>query len=347
MDEFKKVFAAYDAALQKGISTSSLNGGTGSSTLTTRQDLDSVIVNLANRNTPFRDLAKRTQGQGAAFTFDTASSVYASGDPSSNPRDMVYADGGLPTARTTTYGTKIVSYVALGYSGSVTGLAQATGESLVDLYAAEVEKGTRAVIQGEEWLDFWGSTTTLSPVTNLAQYSGVDELITTNIVNAAGAAVSKRLIDQATRMIAERGGQATHIFASIQSAQNINALYNQYSQVIINGEDRQALTLGNMVKNVSTVAGVLDIVPDFFVNPSNTYPISTGASSTVDGNLTSTIFILAMPFIEVRDLKKLGMQELGVVADKRSFYVNEYSALKMTAEPWCAKITNVLDTIQS
>ena len=345
MSDFKKIFAAYDTTLQKGISTSSLNGGTGSSTLTTRQDLDSVIVNLANRNTPFRDMVARTQGQGAAFTFNTSSSLYAAGDPTQNPRDMVYADGGLPETRTTTYNTKIVPYVSVGYAGSVTGLAQATGESLVDLYAAEVEKTTRAVIQGEEWLNFWGSTATPSPVTGLPQYAGMDQLITTNVVDAQGAPVSKFLLDEATNLIAQHGGQASHIFTSFRTAQNLNNIYNIYSQVIINGNDRQALTFGNMVKNVSTIAGVLDIVPDFFINPGNTYPLSTGASSTPSGNATSTIFIVAMPFIEMRDLKKLGVEELGRVADYRKFFVNEYTALKLTAEPWCAKIINVNDAI--
>ncbi len=39
------------------------------------------------------------------------------------------------------------------------------------------------------------------------------------------------------------------------------------------------------------------------------------------------------------------MEELGRVGDKRSIYVNEYTAMKLTAEKWCAKITNVADAI--
>lgn len=345
MSDFKKILAAYDTNVQKGINTSSLNGGSGTSTLTTRQDLDSVIVNLANRNTPFRDKVRRTRGQGAAFTYNTKTALFAAGDPSTNPRDMVYADGGLPTARTTEYETHIVPYVSIGLNGSVTGLAEASGESLIDLYAAEVESTTRAVIQGEEWLDFWGSTSTMSPTTGLPQYAGLDQLITTNVIDALGQPISKYLFDQAANLVAQNGGQADTVYASYRSAANLNNLYNVYSQVIINGNDRQALTYGNMVKNVSTIAGVLDIVPDFFLNPGNSYPLSNGVSSTPSGATTSTIFIIPHQFVEMRDLKPLGMEELGRVADYRKFYVNEYTAMKLTAEKWCAKIVNVGDTL--
>jgi hypothetical protein len=48
----------------------------------------------------------------------------------------------------------------------------------------------------------------------------------------------------------------------------------------------------------------------------------------------------------MKDLKSIGMEELGRTADLKSFYVNEYSALKLTAEPWCGKITNVLEVTQ-
>lgn len=339
MQDIRKIIADVESSVKKGIDTTSLNGGTGSATLTTRQDLDSVIVNLSNRQTPFRDMVKRTKGQGAAFTFNTTSSLYSAGD-NTNPRETFYADGGLPKMRTTKYGTKIVSYKAIGYEGEVTGLAQASGESILDLYATEVERTTRAVIQAEEWLAFFSSTT-VANTSSLYGFAGLDELITTNVIDAAGGAISKALLDKAAKRIASQGGMATHIFTSLGVAADINNLYNNYSQVIINGNDRQALMFGNMVRNVSTIAGVWDVVGDFFLNPGNTYPNAGGTSSYPTGAATSTAFVMAMPFVEMRDLKTIGMEELGRVADKRSFYVNEYTALKLTAEPWCAKIINI------
>lgn len=343
MDKIRKILSYNENRLAKGINTGSLSANGTANTMTIRQDLDPVITDLTNRNTPFRDAARREAGQGEAFTFNTYESLFG-GAENTSPREMFYEDGGLPEEKTTQYGTKVVQYRSLGSKGSVTGLAQAQAQSLVDLYASEVQKTTQRVIQAEEWLAFWSSTTTANTNGEFG-FPGLDELITTNVVDANGAAISKTLIDQAAEKIAQRGGQATHIFTSIRVGINIDNLFNQYAQVVINQNDRDSLRLGNKVRDVSTVAGVLSLVPDFFLNPGNTYPLPNGSSSFPSGATTSTVFVLAMPYISMKDLKPLGMEELGRTADKREFYVNEYTALKLTAEPWCAKITNVADTL--
>lgn len=343
MDKIKKILRSQENQLAKGITTGDLSANGTTGTMTVRQDLDPVITDLTNRNTPFRDAVRREPGQGEAFTFNTYDSLFG-GSEDSNPREAFYADGGLPEEKTTEYGTKVVSYKSLGYKGSVTGLAQAQAQSLVDLYASEVQKTTQRVIQSEEWLAFWSDTTTANTNGEYG-FPGLDELITTNVVDAGGAAISKSLIDQATEKIAQRGGTATHLFTSIRVGINIDNIFNQYAQVVINQNDRDNLRLGNKVRDISTVAGVLSLTPDFFLNPGNTYPLPNGTSSFPSGATTSTVFILAMPYISMKDLKPLGMEELGRTADKRDFYVNEYTGLKLTAEPWCAKITNVSDTI--
>jgi len=343
MDNFKKTLADVEGAVKKGISTSNeVWGNTNSSTaLTVRQDLSADIVNLGNRNTPFRDMVTKAPGQGAAFTFNTKKSLFMPGDNTS-PREVFYADGGLPTMRSTQYGTTTVAYKAIGYEGEVTGLAQASGESIVDLYATEVESTSRRVIQALEWLSFWSTTTDLN-TGGLGGFPGLDSLITTNVIDAAGAPISKALIDKAIKRIISYGGQPTHIFASNGITADINNLYNSYAQVLVSNVDQANLTYGFNVPNIMTAAGVQKVVPDFFLNPANTYPSSNGTSSYPAGATSSTVFILAMPFIKVKVLKAIGMEELGRVADKRSFFVNEYSGIELTAEPWCAKIINVLE----
>ena len=330
--------------VQKGITTGDLNGASGSATATTRQDLDATILSIADRNTPLRDLIVREQGQGAAFTFNLRESLFKSGE-NANPREAYYGDGGLAEEKSTAYFTQTVAFKALGYTGSVTGLAKAQAKSLVDLLAAEIEATTRRVIQAEEWLMFW-SDTTIANTNGLFGFPGLDELITTNVIDALGQPISKILVDRVTELIAQRGGMATHIFTSIRTGINLNNLFNSFAQVIINQSERDNLTLGNKVRDISTVAGTLSIVPDFFLNPGNTYPNSDGSSSAPSGAATSSAFILAMPHLSMRDLQAIGMEELGRVADKTSFYVNEYTALKLKAEPWCGKIINLDDTIQ-
>lgn len=345
-EQLRKTLIDSEAIVQKGISTTNTvyPNTNSSNALTVRQDLQAEIVNLANRGTPLRDMVRREPGVGGAFTYNVAASVFQAGQ-NTNPRELLYADGGLPTEAATQYKTFTVPYVSIGQQGSVTGLAQATGEAVVDLYMAEVEKRTRAVIQGSEWLMYWSDTTT--PNTNgLTGYAGLDQIITTNVVDAGGAAISKAMIDSAAIKIAQQGGMTSGsymLFCSIGQAASINNLYNNFSQVIINNPGRDSITFGNYVTEIRALQGIMKVVPDFHINPGSVYPQANGTSSFPVGATTSTAFLVDTQFMSMKVLKELGMEELGRVADKRSFYLNVYEALKVTAEPWFAKIENLLE----
>lgn len=346
MKTIKEIVQANENMVQKAIDTSDINGpsaGTANA-VTPRQDLDGVILKISDRNTPFRDIVARETGNGSAFEFNLRKSLFASGE-SSDPRKAVYGDGALPQRKSSAYFTRTATYRSVGYTGTVTGLAQAQGRSLVDLYVEEIEATTRRVIQAEEWLNFWGDSSYTDPTTGVASYDGLNKYITTNVIDANGAEISKVLIDKACNLIGQQGGMATHMFTSFRVGDKINNLYNSAAQVIVNGDGRDDLTLGNYVTKIRTSVGVLKVVTDFFINPGNTYPLSNGVESTPSGADTSTVFILAMPHISMKDLQSLGMEELGRIADKREFFVNEYTALKLKAEPWCAKIINVKDTL--
>ena len=332
--------------VEKAIDTSDISGPTPgtAAALTPRQELDGVILSIANRMTPLRDRLTRTAGVGSAFTFNLRDGLFASGE-SADPRKAVYGDGALPQRRSSAYYTKTATFRSVGYTGSVTGLAQAQGSSLIDLYSTEIEATMRTVIQAEEWLNFWGDSAYTDPTTGEPSYDGLNKLITTNVIDASGAEISKVLVDKACNLIGQQGGRATHVFTSFRVGDKINNLYSSAAQVIINGSGRDDLTLGEYVTKIRTSVGVLNIYTDFFINPGNTYPLSNGAISTPSGAETSTVFILAMPHISMVDLRPIGMEELGKTADKREFFVNEYTALKLKAEPWCAKIINVKDSL--
>ena len=346
LENLRKVISDSENLVAKGIDTTSLQGQTvgSASKLAVRQDLLADITNLAYRNVPFRNEVTYKKGMGSAFTYNVTSSLFAA-DQNTNPREAFYADGALPTLRTTTYGTKTVAFKAVGYQGSVTGLAEAQGESLIDLYVTEVERTTRTVVQALEWLAFWSSTTT-NNTAGLPGFPGLNELITTNVVDAQGAVISKDLIDKAVYGIAQHGyaGGNMKVFSSIGVAMDMNNLYNNYAQVIINQSGRDDLTYGNLVPQIRTNIGVLPVQADFFLNPGNTYPLASGVSSFPAGATSSTVFFIPMEYVAVRYLKSLGMEELGRVADYRAFFVNEYSAIEFTAEPWSAKIINVGET---
>jgi hypothetical protein len=339
MDEIKKILEDSNAMLEKSISTSDIGDTVGANNLLAARDLDPIITNLADRNIPFYDAVKKEDGFGAGFNFNLTESLF---DQAQNPRDAFYSDGGLPQSQQTSYGSQYVAYKSVGYQGSVTGLAQAVGESIVNLYATEVEKSSRRTVQALEWLAFWSDTTTANS-SGLTGFAGLNSMITTNVIDASGAVISKALIDRAAVRIQSQGGMATHMFCSLRVAADVNNLYNGNERVIVNAGDRQSLTLGNRVADVSTVAGYFTIVPDFFINPGNTYPLNNGVSSTPLGATTSTIFILNMNYITYKFLRRLTLEPLGKTADKIDFFTRAYCALKLTAEPWCAKIINVKD----
>lgn len=337
MDEIKKVLLDSNAMLEKAISTSDIGDTVGANNLLAARDLDPIITNLAYRNTPFYDAVRKEDGFGAGFSFNLTEELF---DQTQNPRGAFYADGGLPRPEQTQYASKYVAYKSIGYSGSVTGLAQSVGEDVINLYATEVERSARRVVQAMEWLAFWSDTTT--PNSNgLTGFAGLNELITTNVVDAQGTSISKTLIDRIAVRIQEQGGMATHMFCSLRVAADVNNLYNGNERVIVNAGDRQSLTLGNKVAEVSTVAGYLSIVADFFINPGNSYPLPSGISSTPLGAPVSTVFILNMNYIAYKFLKRLQLKPMAVVADKFDFFTHTYTALKLTAEPWCGKIINV------
>lgn len=343
--KIRDILQKHEDLVKKTVTTGDIGGASGSNTLTPRQDLDAALLSIADRGTPFRDKVQREQGVGDSFTFNLRSALFKQNE-NSNPREMFYGDGGLPESRTSEFYTKSVAYKPIGLQGGVTGLAAAQGRSLVDLYAEEVEGTTRAVVQGEEWLNFW-SRTDVANSNGVFGYAGLDELITTNVIDAGGQPISKYLIDRAANMIAMYGGRASDIFLDLGSAVNLNSIYEKQGtvQLIVNEGDRANLAVGSVTGFVRTVAGDLKVNGDFFLNPGNTYPLPNGTSSFPLGATTSTVFILAMPYIWMKDLQALGMEELGRVADKRNFYVNEYTGLKLKAEPWCAKITNVATAI--
>lgn len=338
MDGIKKVLED-NARIIKGIDTGDIADTVGANNLLAPRDLDPVITNLADRNTPFYDVVRKTDGQGAGFSFNLKKSLF---NAAQNPRNGFYADGGLPKTETTQYGSKYVEYKSYGFAGSVTGLAQKRGENIVDLYAEELEGTSRRVVQGLEWLAFWSDTTTANE-SGLFGFDGLNSLITTNVIDAQGAAISKTLIDSAAVRIQSQGGTATHMFTSLRVGADLNNLYNSNERIIVNAGDRQALTVGNQVAEISTVAGYIKVMPDFFINPGNTYPLNSGVSSTPLGATTSTVFILNMNYIEYRFLQRLMVEPLGKTADKVDFFVKAYAGLKLTAEPWMAKIINVKD----
>lgn len=335
MENVEKVLNEQEQILVKNVSMADI--GTGSNQLRSPLNLAEFITTIRDLNTPLYNTLRKVPGFGQAVTFNLVRDVYSSGDS----MDASYADGNLPAPSKSTYGQVSYEYKQYGSKGRVTGLAMATMEQYDNLKRREITNRIKFVLQRLNRDLYWGKA---SDVTRVI---GLDELITTNVIDAAGNPLSKALIDEAALRIAYRGGMATHMFVSPGVKQQVDNLYNNNTQVVItrDPEDQSGLTYGNVITAIQTVAGTWSVIADPFVNPPIAYP-QGGPYSSSSGHYgveRSTVFIIAEPYLEISELKPMIYEDLAKTSDAEEFMVKTYVALALYAEPFCAKIINVDD----
>ena len=332
----------------KGVTTSDLSTATYTAdSLIQPQDLSPLITDLSQKETSFYNRVRKTRGVGAAALFNLKESVYKSGENAS-AYEYLYAEGGLPVERNTQYGNIVNPYKDLGTKGSVTGRAirQMQGGT-TDLMADAVESAMMRLRFAIDWASFWFRSDTTS-TGGISGYQGFDQLITTNIVDAAGAQISKALIDKLARKIYYSGGagMVDSVWCSAGVGIDINNLYNPNNQLSVNLGPTNGLTFGNRIGTLATIVGDLDVVPNYFINPGTPFLQGSGysASSGPAGVGTSTVFFLGMRFIEYRELLPMSKVDLAIVADKQDFMVIESGSVVLRAEPFMGKITNVAES---
>jgi hypothetical protein len=334
MDELQKIAKSIETDIAKSVSTTDLAQVGTAGKIVTAQNLDPVIAELGNRMTPFYDAVSKVDGFGSGVTYNQNEAFVST---TTNLQTAAYGDGLIPSNIDTKFNSVYAPYKSLGWKGTVTGLAQAMGQARTDLYASEISIKTRALIHAIEFMAFWGSVSD-----DALRFDGLDTLITDNVVDAAGAVVSKELLDRAMVRIGQKGGMATHIFTSMRVQADINNLYNT-NNVQVSLDATGQVDLGLLIPRANTQFGRLPIVGNFFLNPGNTYTLPNGASSTPLGANTSTIFVLNMDYINLNFLQRPTLEPLGKTADKEEFFIKSYLTLVNKAQSWCAKIINVKD----
>jgi hypothetical protein len=348
--EVAQALANAEDVVTKGVSGADVATATYSpaAALVAPQNLSPILTNLAERKTPLYNTIEKRKGFGQAVVFNLISSLFGTGE-SAAAGDAYFSDGGTATEKKTLYKNVSNAYKLLGFKGQVTGTAIRTMQPFADLEAVEVGATMRRVMQALEWLLFWSRADT-TYANGLVGFSGMDELITTNVVDANGAPLSKALFDAAAKKIAYQGGMDENfmVFASIGNTITLNNIYNTQQNLIINVNDekRDNLTLGNIVPKIQTNIGVMNVMADYFVNPGLPYTQGTGysASSGPAGVPTSSVFILPMNQVYLSELLAISKFNLAQVGDAVPFQVLTQVAPVLTAEPWAAKIINTLDS---
>jgi len=314
--------------------------------LLARQDLESAVVVLSDRLTPFRDRVTRIKGEGLAHLWNQRTGLASSGGPLALV-NLFYADGALPSESDPQYSQKSAAYKYLGTTAVISGPMIASGRSFMDIEAEIAEANLRIIIQAEEWADFNGSSSV-----NSLSYDGFDTQIVTNVTNNGGAALTATgttipAFDKLIKFIRNQGGNHIDgIYLSFGLQNVVNQIVSPANRYFIN-MDQKNITLGagdNVVSYQSPI-GPIPIIGDFFVNAALPYPDNAVGSSGSSGSAMSTVYFLRHDNqgVEMVDLVPLGRTELAKIADTVRFYVNEYLVLALKAEPWVGMITNVQD----
>ena len=314
--------------------------------LLARQDLESAIVVLSDRLTPFRDRVSRIKGEGLAHLWNQRTSLTTLANGPQSLVNLFYADGNLPASTDPAYKQKTAAYKYLGTTAVITGPMIASGRSYIDIEAEIAEAALRRIIQAEEWADFHGDSST-----NTLSFDGFDIQITTNVVNNAGAPLSATgvtipVFDKLIRNIRYQGGNKLDgIYVGFGIQTQVNQIVSPAARYIIASESSQVFGAGDHVTSYMSPLGSIPVIGDFFANPALPYPYNAVGSSGATGSGLSTCYFLRHDAqgIQMVDLVPLGRTELAKIADTVRFYLNEYLVLALKAEPWVGMITNVQD----
>lgn len=311
------------------------------------QDLESVIVVLSDRGTPFRDKVSRIKGEGLAHLWNQRTRLDTVAQGPSGLVNLFYADGNLPDDQDPTYVQKTAAYKYLGTTAIITGPMIASGRSYIDIEAEIAEAALRRIIQAEEWAIFNGDSSV-----NTLSFDGFSTQIVSNVVNNLAAALTATGVtipsfDKVIKLIRIQGGSKLDgIYCSFGIQTVVNQIIGTQARYFIQSDVKNDnLMAGAHVVSYMSPIGPVPVVGDFFVNTALPYPINAAGSSGATGNLVSNIYFLRYDEqgCQMVDLVPIGRTELAKIADTVRFYLNEYTVLALKAEPWVGALINVSD----
>ncbi len=315
--------------------------------LLARQDLESAIVVLSDRGTPFRDRVSRIKGDGLAHLWNQRTRLDTVAQGPSGLVNLFYADGNLPDAQDPTYVQKTAAYKYLGTTAVITGPMIASGRSYIDIEAEVAEAALRRIIQAEEWAIFNADS-----ATNTLSFDGLSVQITTNVVNNGAAALTATGVtipqfDKVIKLIRLQGGMKLDgIYTSFGIQTVINQIVSPAARYFISMDSKENLIhAGDHVVSYQSPIGPIPVIGDFFCNPALPYPINFAGSSGQTGNLVSNAYFLRHDEqgVQMVDLVPIGRTELAKIADTVRFYLNEYTVLAVKGEPWVGILSNISD----
>ena len=280
--------------VQKAISATNVTG-----LLLVREDLQSELAIAAPTDTPVRNRLSRIEGNGTAHAwYQLQPTSSAQGNfIGTAPTNGFFARGGLPTATQAAYRYMSAPYVSLGDMVEVTFFDQMAGRSYTDVKKLQMKMKMLNVALMEEWAIINGDSTVGAGL----QFSGLNALITTNITDMAGAALTLTALTTTMRNIVDVGGKPQAIILASYDNQRISELIMQsYYRLTQAGAGALAdIPAGVAVTRWISPFGTQDIIQSRFI--SEVYSrrfalVIDDKSMTDDGNAIAMVCKKA-PFI--------------------------------------------------
>lgn len=274
---------------------------TTSASALTPELLAKKLVDIANRETPLRQVLTSMAWSATAYDFNQLTNYGAA---------ISYAEGDDITDVDSTYVRKTIAIKMIGITKGVTGLLQAGSQDFINAKAQEIQNATAAVAQKEEQLLVSGDSTA-----NAKEFDGLDVQIVTNTVDAAAAVLAEDMFFEAEQKIKEAGGKPNLILMSpkqerqLKKLLNSNKIYNDRVQV---AGGVSVISYDNMPVLVSTFC------------PDDTIFV-------LDTRNIVRVVLKDVTYEEVGNTLK----------DQELFRVKEYLALAVKAETHNAKIINL------
>jgi len=150
-----------------------------------------------------------------------------------------------------------VSYANSSDISTLAGVPNWAGENQVtDKMAAQIERNLRQMAIDLEYTMFNGSYVKWTASGTAAQSRGVSTAITTNSIDAAGAALDKTLFNSLTKSMADNGAELDNG----QTAIMVNSTYKQALSDLYVLQERSFDMGGTAVDTIATDFGILPVV---------------------------------------------------------------------------------------
>ena len=305
-----------------------------SNLLLVREDLQNELAIANPTDTPLRNRLARVPGNGSAHAWYRAQPTIQTEGRflGTGPANGFFSRGGIPTATQVSYQYVSAPYVSLGDIVEVTLFDQMAGKTYTDVKKLQMKLKMINVALMEEWAIINGNSST-----NALQFDGLNQIITSNITDLAGAAYTLSSVTTTMRNIATVGGKPQAVVHSYREHQKFSDLVlSSYYRLFQQGAGALAdIPAGVAVTRWVSPFGTVDIIASRFITPAAGYTtnfalVIDDKSMTEDGNAISMV-----------DLMPISAIDLALLQTAYRTLVAEFTVLMVTIEAFQGKIINI------